>query len=83
MGEEKKEGIQEIEQKCQEDDELISEIHIKVYQSGMFDIHIPEDKPNVTPLQIEELAKMVYEQLHDRRIAEQAVNLFAARLIGR
>jgi hypothetical protein len=60
--------------------QVIAEVHIKVLDNGGIQLHVPEEAEQLQPIQIEGITRTVSEQLRDARIAQQAVEMFKARL---
>jgi hypothetical protein len=51
-----------------------------VLDNGGIQIYVPETSEQLQPIQIENITRSVSEQLRDGRIAQQAVEMFKARL---
>lgn len=60
--------------------QAVAEVSIKVMSDGQMSLNVNEELQKLEPAQIEALVKSVYEQLHDTRIADQALQLLKARL---
>lgn len=60
--------------------QVAAEITISVMSDGQINLNVNEQYQKLESAQIEGLVKSVYEQLHDSRIADQALQLLKARL---
>lgn len=73
--------LEEGQEQEQEQELTVSlELHIKVMSNGGIQIDVPEGSEQLEPIQVEGITRTVYEQLRDVRIAQQAVEMFKARL---
>lgn len=68
------------EQQGQEEISINVEFSIRMMSDGALDIHVPEGRPELKPIEIESLTREVYEQLHDIRVATKAIEIFKERL---
>lgn len=71
--------VQEVQAEQQEA-QVVGEIHIKVMDDGGLQLHVPEDSREFTPTEIEQVTRMVYDQLRDGRVASLAVEMFKSKL---
>jgi hypothetical protein len=60
--------------------EVTAELHIRVLSNGGIQLNVPEGAQELEPIQIESLTRTVSDQLRDTRVAQQAVEMFKARL---
>lgn len=60
--------------------EVRAELVIRMLSNGALDVSTPEGAPELQPADVEALTRQVYEQLRDLRIAQQAIEVFKARL---
>jgi hypothetical protein len=60
--------------------EILAKMEISVMSDGSTRLNIPEDGRQLSTEEIEVIARNVYEQLRDIRIATKAVELFKQRL---
>lgn len=59
---------------------VIKQANIQVMSDGSVVINFPEGQPEIPPKELEEMARYVYENLRDTRIAQRALQLFKNRL---
>jgi hypothetical protein len=64
----------------QREPQVVAELHIRVLDNGGMQLHVPEESEELQAAQIEGITRTVSEQLRDARIAQQAVEMFKARL---
>jgi hypothetical protein len=55
-------------------------LNIRVLENGAIDLHSPEDYHVLSQEEMEAVARQVYEQLRDMRVASLAVQMFKQRL---
>lgn len=68
------------ESKTDDGVKIAAEIKIQIMSNGEIGVNVSEEYEKLNTLQIENFTKSVYEQLHDQRIAEQAVQILKAKL---
>jgi hypothetical protein len=59
---------------------VVNELIVKVLSNGAININYPEGQPELPPSEVERIAKYIYENLRDERIAQKALDMFKARL---
>lgn len=64
----------------QQEPQVTTVVEIKIYDNGGIQINVPEGYRELQPIEIEGITRTVSEQLRDARIAQQAVDMFKARL---
>lgn len=74
------EEVQALERPQDPSTQVKSEFTIKVMGNGGVAIQYPEGQPELPNEQLEGIAKYIYENLRDQRIAEKALKLFKQRL---
>lgn len=72
--------FEEVQEAPEETVEIRAELVIRMLSNGNLDVSVPEGKPELQPADVEGLTRQVYEQLRDMRIANQAIEVFKARL---
>jgi hypothetical protein len=60
--------------------EIQAQVVISLLADGRLDVNVPEGMPELKPADVEELTRRVNEQLRDMRIAQNAIEIFKARL---
>jgi hypothetical protein len=60
--------------------EIQAQVVITLLADGRLDVNVPEGMPELKPADVEELTRRVNEQLRDMRIAQNAIEIFKARL---
>lgn len=74
-------AVKEVKETEEEKEPKVqAEVHIKVYDNGMFGLDVPDESQELKPEQIEMITKNVYEQLYETRIAQKALEMFKQRL---
>lgn len=78
-----KEEVQEAQENVQDtlqEAEVVAGINITVRSDGSISIDVAPDSRKLTNSDLEGLFRNLYEQLHENRIAQQAIDLFKSRL---
>lgn len=79
---EKENNVVEAEFKEVEEsgEKVQAQIVISLLSDGRLDVNVPEGMPELKPADVEELTRRVHDQLRDMRIAQNAIEIFKARL---
>jgi hypothetical protein len=71
--------IEEIDSKPEEQNDILGELTITLSKAKGIGLHVKEGS-EMEPIEIEMLIRNVYEQLHEQRIAQMAIEIFKSRL---
>lgn len=68
------------ETQTEQEVKAVAEVRIQVLSNGGLAVNVPEGSQKLESAQIESIVKSVYDQLHEQRIAQQALELFKSKL---